>query len=56
MATKIITLAFMIIIAARVNGGTVRVELFQGLKDAIATCLASDNDEFTLGWGLWFLS
>jgi hypothetical protein len=41
---------------ARVNGGTVRVELFQGLKDAIATCLASDNDEFRLGWGLWFLS
>lgn len=41
---------------ARVNGGSVRVELFESLKDAITMCLSSENDEFRLGWGLWFLS
>jgi hypothetical protein len=41
---------------ARVNGGHVRVELFESLKDAITMCLSSEFDEFRLGWGLWFLS
>jgi len=41
---------------ARVSGGAVRQELFDDLRHVIADCLVSENDEFQLGWGLWFLS
>jgi hypothetical protein len=41
---------------ARVNGGAVREELFDNLHDLIGACLSSDDDEFKLGWGLWFVS
>jgi hypothetical protein len=41
---------------ARVNGGTVREQLFGSLHDLIVACLSSEDDEFKLGWGLWFAS
>jgi hypothetical protein len=41
---------------ARVNGGTVREQLFDSLHDLIVACLTSEDDEFKLGWGLWFAS
>jgi hypothetical protein len=41
---------------ARVNGGAVREELFDNLREVIGACLSSDDDEFKLGWGLWFVS
>jgi hypothetical protein len=41
---------------ARVSGGAVRQELFDDLFNVIADCLSNENDDFQLGWGLWFLS
>jgi hypothetical protein len=41
---------------ARVNGGMVRLELFDSLYDIIADRLSIDDDEFEREWGLWFVS
>lgn len=41
---------------ARVNGGSVREQFFGSLHDLIVACLNSEDDEFKLGWGLWFAS
>jgi hypothetical protein len=40
---------------ARVSGGSVRVELFDPLYDVIAASL-TDEDDFVVDWGLWFVS
>lgn len=40
----------------RINGGAVRSEFFDGLSDVIASCLQSEDAEFQLEWGLWFVS